>query len=65
MILRETDWFIAERAKKGVRIIAKEKGVTPKSRIVSFAIWEQLEQMNDNEFNGSIALDLGIGVFHR
>lgn len=65
LILRETDWFIAERSNKGVLISAKDRNARPRSRVVTLATWEQLEQMGDKEFDGSVVLDLGIGVFQK
>jgi len=62
-IVRETDHYIAEPAKKGVRITAKDPGVTPKSRVVSFATWEALEDYDDHTFDAAVVLELGIGTF--
>lgn len=64
-VLRETEWFVATPAKKGVRITAKSPTVTPRSRVVSMATWERLERMSDDSFNGSVIMDLGVGAFSR
>ena len=64
-MLRQTKWFRATKAKRGVRITAKERNVTPRSRVVSAKTWGQLKAMSDSAFDGSCVLDLGIGVFER
>ena len=61
--LRETPGFTATASARGVRITAKECGATPRSRVVSHSIWNQLAGMCDGSFDGSVVLELGVGVF--
>ena len=61
--LRETPGFTAVASARGVRIIAKECGATPRSRVVNHSIWQQLAGMCDQSFDGSVVLELGVGVF--
>ena len=63
--LRMTESYIATKSPRGVRISALDRGVYPKSRVVSMPIWRQLDRMNDSEFDGSIVLELGIGSWTR
>lgn len=64
--LRETANYVATIAPKGrVRITAKDRKATPRSRVISASLWRQLEPMSDSEFDGSIVLELGIGTFAR
>lgn len=63
--LRETDNYIVTEAKRGVRVTAKAKGVTPKSRVVGFGAWDYLKTASDSEFDGSCVLELGIGTFRN
>lgn len=63
--LRETAAFRATKAKTGILITAKEPNVTPRQRTISEATWHILRGLTDSEFNGSICMELGIGVFRR
>jgi len=62
-VLRRTDLFLAAREGPAVRIFALRPGVAPKSMLISTALWRQLEPMGDREFNASLTLEVGIGVF--
>lgn len=64
-ILRETNWFVAERTRTGVRISAKHSGVTPKSRVVSPQAWELLSSMSDDSFNGTVIMEIGVGTYAK
>lgn len=64
-LLRRTNGYTATRTKQGVRIIARERDVTPPSRVVSMATWNALERMDDRSFDGSCVLELGIGAFRK
>ena len=64
-MLRQTKWFKVTKAKRGVRITAKERGAAPRSRVISSKTWKQLDAMSDSSFDGTCVLDLGIGVFSR
>jgi hypothetical protein len=59
--IRETPSYLAQLSRRGVRIIAKEKGACPKMRVVSNKVYAQLETMSDREFDGAVCL-LGIGT---
>ena len=61
--LRETAWFRAHKANRGVRITVKDRGHYPRSRIVSDATWTILSRMSDASFNGSWVLELRIGTY--
>lgn len=63
--LRETSGYFAEASPRGVRITAKEKNVTCRSRVVSLATWKELQTYSDSAFNGSCCLELGIGAWKR
>lgn len=64
-VLRETTNFIAEPAKRGVRITAKEKSVTPRSRVVKQKDWDYLAPLQDSTFDAACVMDFGIGVLQR
>jgi hypothetical protein len=65
-ILRETTAFKIERSIKGVRVTTKEKGATPKSRILPLRDWDQyLKDLPDNSFNAACVFDFGVGVFRQ
>ena len=62
-VLRETNWYRAETARRGVRITVKDQYAYPKSRVVSATTWNILKQMNDTSFNSSCVLELGIRTY--
>jgi len=65
MLLRETKNFWATKTARGVRITVKERGATPRSRVVRQETFDQMASMSDSEFDGTCVIDLGIGVFAR
>lgn len=66
IILRETEHYIAHQTPKGaVRIVAKDHQATPSSRIIGPCHWQQLKQMTDSEFNGTVVLELGVGTWRK
>ena len=64
-VLRETKGYVATKSARGVRITSKEKGVERPSIVVTLAIWSELQKMNDQNFDGSCCLELGIGAFKK
>ncbi len=66
-VLRSTKNFYAVRSPRGVKIVCKVPGVTPKSRVVRLVQdWENyLEGLSDREFEGACVMDFGIAVFQR
>ena len=72
MKLRETQWYIAERSPRGVRITAKERGAKPKSRVVPHDVWEVLEGMSlervvslDKEIGAAALTQLAVGTYEH
>ncbi len=63
--LRETDLFVATPSKKGVKLTAKEAGVTPKSKVISKKDWDYLNTLSDKSFNIAAVWDFGVGVFQK
>lgn len=63
--LRETSGYYANPSPRGVRITAKEKNVTRKSRVVCLDTWRELQTYSESEFNGACCLELGIGAWKR
>ncbi len=67
MSLRETKAFTAALSPRGVRIIAKEPNVTPRSRVVRLIEdWENyLRGLEDQSFNAACVMDFGVGIWKR
>jgi hypothetical protein len=67
MRLRETKAFIAARSPRGVRLTAKERNVTSRSRVVRLVEdWENyLRGLGDESFNAACVIDFGVGVWTR
>jgi len=63
MRLRETANFIAAHSARGVRITAKDRGASPRSRVIRTETFEAMQSMSDDSFDGTCVMDLGIGVF--
>ncbi|MGH7953254.1 MAG: hypothetical protein ACREFE_15240 [Limisphaerales bacterium] len=63
-VIRETEHFRAYRTKNGVRIVAKDKDVEPRSKVIPVNDW-LLNQTNDFEFDGTIVLEIGVGTFQK
>lgn len=64
-MIRETPNYTVEKSARGYRITAKDAKSTPRSRVVSERLWNQLKGMSDSEFDGSVVLEIGIGTFTR
>lgn len=64
-ILRRTNAFTAVPSASGVgvKIIANASGVTPKSKTISMSTWNQIKDVSDQEFDGTVSLELGVGAF--
>lgn len=63
-VIRETEHFHVYRNRRGIRIVAKDKGVEPRSRVIPVNEW-LLNQTSDFEFDGTVVLEIGVGTFRK